>query len=260
MLEDEIIPFIPNYLYHYTNVDTLALILKGRNIKLGRLDKMDDIQEGKAGDIEKVGKFCYVSSWTGSSDDIIPMWDRYTCIEKGVKIKLRSDFYKKYKVTEEVAKKFNLENSFIGKSTIIDYNQLNEEYTSNQWKNKDPWVQVCYVESNQLDKLEPNVCYNSNTIDLKNKGIYKSKVWAYQNEYRVKIDIFPRKINFDEVSNYKQKLEKFYIEIQDQAFENMEITLSPLMSKGYRVLAENIVNTNNPKAKIKDSDLRNKIR
>ena len=35
------------YLYHYTSVDSLALILKNKTIRLNPLDKMDDLQEKK---------------------------------------------------------------------------------------------------------------------------------------------------------------------------------------------------------------------
>ena len=33
------------YLYHYTSIEILALILKNRTIRLNPLDKMDDLQE-----------------------------------------------------------------------------------------------------------------------------------------------------------------------------------------------------------------------
>lgn len=34
-----------DYLYHYTNVETLALILANRTIRFNALNKMDDLQE-----------------------------------------------------------------------------------------------------------------------------------------------------------------------------------------------------------------------
>ena len=33
------------YLFHYTNVEALALILKNRTIRFSSLDRMDDLQE-----------------------------------------------------------------------------------------------------------------------------------------------------------------------------------------------------------------------
>lgn len=37
------------YLYRYTSLESLALILKSRQIRLNPLDKMDDLQEQKTG-------------------------------------------------------------------------------------------------------------------------------------------------------------------------------------------------------------------
>ena len=52
------------YLYHYTSIEKLALILKNRTIRLNPLDKMDDLQEQKTADVENIGKFVFISSWT----------------------------------------------------------------------------------------------------------------------------------------------------------------------------------------------------
>lgn len=35
----------PEYLYHYTNIETLALILANHTFRLTSLDQMDDLQE-----------------------------------------------------------------------------------------------------------------------------------------------------------------------------------------------------------------------
>lgn len=45
----------PEYLYHYTTVETLALILKNRTIRFRSLDQMDDLQECMAHDLKKSG-------------------------------------------------------------------------------------------------------------------------------------------------------------------------------------------------------------
>ena len=52
------------YLYHYTNISSLALILSNRTIRFNSLDKMDDLQEQETADIKNLGQFFYVSSWT----------------------------------------------------------------------------------------------------------------------------------------------------------------------------------------------------
>lgn len=84
------------YLYHYTSLESLALILKNRTIRLNPLDKMDDIQEQKTADIENIGKFVFVSSWTDDVVESIPMWKMYTDPRCGVRIKLRKNPFLKH--------------------------------------------------------------------------------------------------------------------------------------------------------------------
>ena len=57
-------------IYHYTNLEALALILKNRTIRFNRLDQVDDLEEGNA---ESLGvrfcKYVFVSCWTETSDE-----------------------------------------------------------------------------------------------------------------------------------------------------------------------------------------------
>ena len=39
-------------IYHYTNLESLALILKNKTIRFNRLDKVDDLEEGN---VESLG-------------------------------------------------------------------------------------------------------------------------------------------------------------------------------------------------------------
>lgn len=34
-------------IYHYTNIETLALVLKNKTIRFNRLDRVDDLEEGQ---------------------------------------------------------------------------------------------------------------------------------------------------------------------------------------------------------------------
>lgn len=89
------------YLYHYTNIETLALILKNRTIRFNSLDKMDDLQEQQTADIENIGQFCYISSWTEDDTESIPMWNMYASLDLGVRIKLCKNPFKIYNITAE---------------------------------------------------------------------------------------------------------------------------------------------------------------
>ena len=59
--------------------------------------ELDDLQEKETGDTPNFGQFCYVSSWTDDETESIPMWNMYSSLESGIRIKLRANPFKLYK-------------------------------------------------------------------------------------------------------------------------------------------------------------------
>ena len=78
-----------DWLYHYTNVETLALILSKKTIRFNALNHVDDLQENETADMKNLGQFCFVSCWTEDPEEQIPMWKMYGNMESGVRIKLK---------------------------------------------------------------------------------------------------------------------------------------------------------------------------
>ena len=77
------------YLYHYTTIDTLQLILRNRTFRFNSLINMDDIEESKTRDFEWVGKYLYVSSWADDGDvENLALWGLYSNHFEGVRIKM----------------------------------------------------------------------------------------------------------------------------------------------------------------------------
>ena len=270
------------YLYHYTSLESLALILKNRTIRLNPLDKMDDIQEQKTADIENIGKFVFVSSWTDDVVESIPMWKMYTDPRCGVRIKLRknpflkhgtrgSDFEKVLGATLEDEKSRTTD-----MDTFMDLTAMLEGgYVSPQGWSGDILTKIEYT--NDLDKLEPSVgsCENGkNRIDLGLLGKYKNTHWRFQNEWRYIMDFVP--MNF---SSNPQQIARYFsqtvlqmstgiaeppfryydLDIDPKYFEEMEITCSPQMSAGNRTILETLVERYNPNATILESELLGKI-
>ena len=89
---------IPAFLYHYTNIDSLALILKNRTLRLNNLNNVDDMEEGKTKDYELLGDYTFVSSWTDSEEESIPLWHMYSNKYNGVRIKMKSNPFKMNKI------------------------------------------------------------------------------------------------------------------------------------------------------------------
>ena len=91
----------PAVLYHYTSLDTLAMILHNRTIRFSRLDKVDDPQEQRSADSQNLGKMKLVSCWTSSDEESIPMWREYAGAECGVRIQMKSYPFKQYSVSND---------------------------------------------------------------------------------------------------------------------------------------------------------------
>ena len=54
----------PQFLYHYTDLESLILILKNRTIRLKSLDQLDDKEESSFENFRAAAKYIFVSSWT----------------------------------------------------------------------------------------------------------------------------------------------------------------------------------------------------
>ena len=85
-------------LYHYTSIETLALILKNGTIKFNRLDTVDDLEDTSDG--MQLGKYMFVSCWTKSSEENIALWSMYADKGKGIRIELDEDMFREYKAQD----------------------------------------------------------------------------------------------------------------------------------------------------------------
>ena len=81
-------------IYHYTTIETLALILHNKTIRFSRLDTVDDPDEyGFEKDAHNPAKYTYVSCWTTNNKESIPQWVMYGNQKRGVRISLDSNLF-----------------------------------------------------------------------------------------------------------------------------------------------------------------------
>ena len=81
-------------LYHYTSIETLALILKNKTIRFSRLDRVDDPDEYSfKEDGITPAHYCFVSCWTKNSKENLPQWYMYGNSTHGVRIEIDSDMF-----------------------------------------------------------------------------------------------------------------------------------------------------------------------
>lgn len=266
------------YLYHYTSLENLALILKNHTIRLNRMDKMDDLQEQKTQDIENFGQFFFVSSWTDDEVESIPMWKMYTNASTGVRIKLRKNPFKWKKTNVKELSKL-LKTKIVDNeqnqeevNTFLDICELiNKKIATAQILSDSILYQIEYTKDKNL--LEPKIYTpNEKGIELSfdTMGKYKNIHWGFQKEWRYLLNVIP----FDYTGTLEEWYTKFFmlnkkimlgkatmpisfidLEIKEEFFERMEITSSPQMSAGNKIILDALVRKYNPSAIMKDSEL-----
>ena len=256
----------PDFLFHYTNLDTFRLILQNKTIKFSPLDKLDDLDEGKTVDAIPIRRCQYISCWTDKEEESIPMWREYASVDKGVKIKMKKYPFKRYPIQEGSMKEKLLMPS--SKFKELPYSLVNL-MTENNFLKK-----VVYTDDEKI--LFPKVKLLTEEyvkIDLGEIGKYKSKEWSYQNEWRYILTIIPSNL-FD--INSKEKLKEvysrmenpkslipaydFFLDISDTAISTMEIVMSPCMEERDKIELKNLLNKYAPKAGLLHSSLEGKIR
>ena len=256
----------PEYLYHYTNVETLALILKNRTIRFNSLDKLDDLEEQKTADVKNLGQFYYVSCWTDDAKESIPMWNMYSGLDRGVRIGLKKTPFRRYRDTKTHDRKGNA--IFVAECYLPE--QLFCNYTTIPfWKSEEILFPIEYT--NKRTKLYPQIVSSdqlSTAFHL--LGKCKNEHWKFQNEWRYILRLFPKQANHtlealheDSFNVYrrvlkgieKQPVSYIDLSIDDDAFQTMEIMLSPQISAGNKLIAELLVQSHNPNAVLRNSDL-----
>ncbi|MBC2576593.1 DUF2971 domain-containing protein [Peptostreptococcus canis] len=206
---------IPDYLYHYTTIDNLALILKNKTIRFNSLDKMDDLQEQESQDFKTACKLVFVSSWTDDETESIPMWNMYASLYNGVRIKLKSNPFQVYankiintsdnfiikseKINsfnnEDIVQvngklKRNLSNKSVYPHSIFSYVCIEEFFNNNYLIPNFLCCKNLLYKINYTDdqsKLRPTlkkVNGNSLEFNINELGFSKNNHWGFQKEWR----------------------------------------------------------------------------
>lgn len=265
------------YLYHYTSLENLALILKNRTIRFNSLDKMDDLQEKETADLKNIGQFFYISSWTEDATESIPMWNMYASLTSGIRIKLRKNPFKIYENTAVDLSHVihaSVTDNTDGKPllSIIPLTEMFEKgFIAPQALARDLLRKVEYTDDQE--KLYPRMLTengNQFTIAMGEMGRYKNLHWSFQCEWRYILNILPVDLNqpveasmneFQLMANKmrwgiaKQPFPFYDMVIADEAFADMEITLSPRISAGNRIIVQSLIEKHNSSAMLCESSL-----
>ena len=182
----------PDVLYHYTSVESLAMILSTKSFRLSPLSTLDDLQEEKTKDISQIGKTVFISSWSEDAQESIPMWNLYSDMESGVRIKAASEMFD---------------------PTII-LRDKTIQITGNLYYNDESYLfppelkKVIYTDDD--NKIIPQiVSHDKQRWNQQLLGVYKSTVWEFQKEWRYIVRVWPGKNYEDENEDAEAIYNKF---------------------------------------------------
>jgi len=238
----------PQFLYHYTTIENLALILQSKRIKLSRLDKVNDPREGIASDFGRLSKYIFVSCWSANPEESIAFWNIYTPKAEGIRLKFPFPVIKQ---------------TDISTGQIIADNEINKGKFL-LMPNLEPITMIEYTDDEST--LYPQIL-GVNTINLGKVGKHKSKIWAFESEYRYILVGLPLEKEIDgnniDPSNYSNALhnaidlpvESVFFPIDDNALNNCTITLGPRLNRSHKIIVEALVKTYNPSIKVVSSSL-----
>ncbi len=262
------------YLYHYTSIESLALILSTKTIRFNSLSQVDDLIEGKSKDFKQIGNYFFISSWTDIEEESLPFWNMYTPQMRGVRIKMPTDLFHSYQI--RTSKKYGL------KPAIVESIVPQEETYSNTYfiipTHTNYLSKVIYTDDE--DKLFPTLAKiqgNNYKVEFNRVGVHKSTHWEFQSEWRFILKIFPitSKAPIQDKSSIsniisdalfslsegdKIPFSDYFVKIKEEKLKEMEILLGPKHSDANKVIVNSLINNYNPNAKLKISTFHKKIK
>lgn len=263
-------------IHHYTNIDALALILKNRTIRFNRLDNVDDLEEGNA---ESLGiKFCkyiFVSCWTKSEEENIPLWKMYGGDAGGIRISMDYKMFQEYPIMNLEFNGLKSSGGLMSKIPIQD--MLNPTFfflPIHQYENDMFFRDIQYVD-NVFEYTKDKICLsdihdNRATMNMEMKpfGSYKNKRWKFQQESRFVLYALPcnpfLECTNPEISsivmnallqNKVLPFTHYDLRLKDDIIDNMVITLSPSVTDSQRIIVTALRDKYIPNAKIENSSL-----
>ncbi|MGK7866349.1 DUF2971 domain-containing protein [Falsiroseomonas sp. E2-1-a20] len=253
---------LPSVLYQYTSIESLQKILASRTLRFSRLDTVNDPEEAMASDVPLAASSVFVSCWSGTQVEQIPMWSMYGQNFGGVRIKLPA-------------------NMFAGRKEPMIFEKGGALLTVDGWytiSRKSP-----AMGTNGCAIIGPNKVYYCDNSDYRNRklvyrragtahfypydlGMVKGSHWSYEQEWRFKIAALAFEAQFpddDYFNNVTLDLEAYpveatalFIPLDLSAFDELEVTLGPKTDDAAVEEVERILAAHAPKATLARSQVR----
>lgn len=252
-----------NEIHHYTDINTLALILKNKTIRFNRLDHVDDITEGDSFTKLKLEKFFFVSCWTHDNNESLPQWNMYTLDMAGMRITLLKRLFKynplvvpnnyKHEKQGAIISPIPFERIFASSYFVVPI-FLEEKHYGREVVYGPDFMKI-KNEAVQVDAS--NQALSACISDPIGIAAVKSPDWSFQKEYRFVLFIVPS-LHISKDENFFIKLSErlpdivaqslyrgegpdidyFDVDISQDAINDIKVTTGPLCTEGDYLIIE----------------------
>lgn len=247
---------LPSTLYHYTSIETLALILSNRTLRFSRLDGVNDPEEAIASDLPHASTLVFASCWTAQPRESLPMWSMYTKDLAGVRISLPS-------------------NPFSGRDVPTVYEKggalqiLDQRVTvTRQQRGMDTNTSMVFGP-NKIYYTDDSSYRNGSclvndgfslTVQLHDLGMVKNTHWAFEEEWRFKILAAPSEIDVREsdpashpiydLVNFPVRENAIFVPLDAECLKAVEILLGPCVNQEQEDLIQALIAAHAPAATV----------
>jgi len=256
---------INKLIYHYTSIDTLALILSTKKIRFNRLDKVDDVLESS---LLNESRYVFVSCWTKTCTENIALWYMYAKNMKGIRISFPSNPFKKHLIKKGRYGKISVNQDIVDSPMTIG-ELFNEKYFIFPIIEKDDFFKpVIYLKENELESTFNEIVDRRGkniTLYTEKLGFVKHERWQFQDESRFVLKITPpykdaRNLIKEFNSNVPSPLEYFDLSMDLNEFSKIEVKLGPHCSEADKIIVNSLLKSHGVDKLCTESNLKGIIR
>lgn len=235
-------------IFHYTSIQTLALILASKKIRFTPLSRLECTQED-SGLPEYVTRGIYVSCWTTEKNESLAQWRLYTGTS-GVRIELPKKLYNDYDIQSTPAasdeeKGFRVKYPFSTEQlSTRDYHIAVNVFYENGF-----FIKMTYDENFRKSKRD-GVLKEGEYLKIINPetlAAYKNPIWKFQDEGRFYLTIIPRK---EEYPAYVD------MDLNEEVLNNINVRLHPNCDPADRLIVEALLDKYTLNGRTEDSEMK----
>lgn len=253
---------LPDVLYHYTSIETLALILANKTLRFTRLDGVNDPEEASASDLPNAATLVFASCWTAEERESLAMWRMYSPQMQGVRIALPN-------------------NPFVGRHepTIFDkggaMQPIDAEIEIRRRNNGFGIVSRYVTGPNKIyytddDSFRNGPCFmwegDRWTIQLHDLGMVKNTYWEFEQEWRYKIlaTVSEAVLNEPNINSHPSlDLAKYPViestvdvPLDNECVQEVDVVLGPCVTDAQELIVRSLLDSHAPNGMVTRSDIK----